>query len=242
MNNSVNGGVADTANLTLCDVALERAMTRTNSLPGLVCMYGPSGYGKTMAAIYAANRRRAFYVQAQSVWTKKATLKAILKEMSIKPAYTIPDMLDQVALELAQSGRPLIVDEMDQVVERNNVWLICDIYEASQSPILLIGEEQLPTKLKKWERFHGRVLAWVPAQPVTLEDAHKLTEIYAPDIQVADDMLQLLVELASGSVRRIAVNLELINEVAMAEGFAVADRATWGRRELYTGEAPKRRL
>lgn len=235
-------GIADTTNLSLCDVALERAMARTHSLPGLVCMFGPSGFGKTVAAIYAANRHRAHYVQAKSVWTKKATLKAILNEMSIRPAHTIPEMLDQVALELAQSGRPLIMDEMDHVVERNNVELIRDIYEASQAPILLIGEEQLPTKLKRWERFHGRVLAWVPAQPVSLDDVAKLTRIYAPNIQVADDLMELLLQLAAGSVRRIAVNLELINEVAMAEGFEIADRNTWGRRELYTGEAPKRRL
>ncbi|WP_286695011.1 AAA family ATPase [Spongiibacter sp. UBA1325] len=235
-------GIADTANLSICDVALERAITRTHSLPGLVCMFGPSGFGKTVAAIYAANRHRAFYVQAKSVWSKKATLKAILFEMGIKPAYTIPEMLDQVAQELAQSGRPLMIDEMDHIVERNNVELIRDIYEASQAPILLIGEEQLPTKLKKWERFHGRVLAWVPAQPVTLDDARKLVSIYAPAINVTDDLLDMLVDLSAGSVRRIAVNLELINETAIAEGIDEASRDTWGRRELYTGEAPKRRL
>tara|TARA_Y100001934_G_C12175665_1_gene688890 strand:- start:625 stop:1032 length:408 start_codon:yes stop_codon:yes gene_type:complete len=135
-----------------------------------------------------------------------------------------------------------MIDEMDHIVERNNVELIRDIYEASQAPILLIGEEQLPTKLKKWERFHGRVLAWVPAQPVTLDDARKLVSIYAPAINVTDDLLDMLVDLSAGSVRRIAVNLELINETAIAEGIDEASRDTWGRRELYTGEAPKRRL
>ena len=31
-------GVAETANLGLCDVALERAMRRTGNLPGMVCL------------------------------------------------------------------------------------------------------------------------------------------------------------------------------------------------------------
>lgn len=234
--------VADTANLGLCDVALERAIDRTGSLPGMVCLYGPSGFGKSVAATHVACRRRAYYVQAKSVWTKKHTLLAILHEMGMQPAKTIPEMLDQAAQELAVSGRPLIIDEMDHLVEKKAVELIRDLYESSHAPILLIGEEQMPTKLKKWERFHGRVLSWVPAQPVTLEDATKLAPIYAPAVEIAEDLLQHLVDISGGSVRRVAVNLELINDTSAATGASLVDRASWGRRELYTGEAPKRRL
>lgn len=235
-------GVAQTANISLCDVALERALERTNSLPGMVCLYGPSGWGKSVAATYVATRRRAYYVQAKSVWTRKHMLTAILHEMSLQPAGTIPQMLDQAAEELAMSGRPLIIDEMDHIVARNAVELVRDIYESSQAPILLIGEEMLPTKLKKWERFHGRVLSWVPAQPVTLEDARQLAPLYAPSIEIADDLLQQLVDRSGGSVRRVAVNLELVNDTASQMGVAAMDCAHWGRRDLYTGEAPKRRV
>lgn len=235
-------GIADITNLSLCDVALERAISRTSSLPGMVCMYGPSGFGKSVSATHVANRRRAYYVQAKSVWTKKATLKAILQEMGMRPLLTIPDMLDQAAEELAKSGRPLIIDEMDHLVDKKAVELIRDLYEASQAAILLIGEEQLPNKLKKYERFHGRILAWVPAQPVTLEDAKKLTPLYAPFVEITEDLLAHIVKLSAGSVRRVAVNMEMIQEEANATGWSSVNKATWGKRELYTGEAPKRRL
>lgn len=235
-------GIAKTANLALCDVALERALSRTASLPGMVCLYGPAGFGKSIAAVQVANRRRAYYVQAKSVWTKKHTLKAILHEMSIKPAATIPEMLDQAAEELAASRRPLIIDEMDHLVDKNAVELVRDIYESSQAAILLIGEEMLPSKLKRFERFHARILSWVPAQPICLEDARLLVPIYAGDIQVEDDMLKHLVKLSGGSVRRVCVNLELIQDTALTAGWSVVDRTTWGKNELYTGEAPKRRI
>lgn len=238
----VGHGLAQIANLGLCDIALERAMSRTTSLPGLVCFYGPSGYGKSMSAAWVANARRAYYVQARSIWTKKHFLKAILIEMNIKPAGTVSDMAEQVAAELAGSGRPLIVDEMDHVVDRGSVELVRDIYEASQAAILLIGEEGLPTKLRKFERFHGRVLSWVPAQPVSLDDARRLVPIYSGDVVVADDLLAHLVSLANGSVRRVAVNLELIRDSALTLGRYRMDLAGWGKRELYTGEAPKRRV
>ncbi len=241
-NNPTVNSIADIANLSLCDVALERAISRTGTLPGMVCMYGPSGFGKSISATYVAIRRRAYYVQAKSIWTKKATLTAILREMGIQPARTIPEMLDQAAEELALSGRPLIIDEMDHLVDRNAVELVRDIYESSQAAILLIGEEQLPSKLKKYERFHGRVLAWVPAQPVSIDDAQKLKEIYAPDIEITVEMLGHLVGLSGGSVRRVVVNLEQIQETAATNGWNVVDQTVWGKRELYTGEAPKRRI
>ncbi|WP_186030015.1 AAA family ATPase [Burkholderia gladioli] len=238
----ISGGVAQIANLNLCNIAIEKAISRSANLPGLVCFYGPSGYGKSMAANYVANDRRARYVQAKSVWTKKHFLKAILFEMGIKPGGTIPEMADQVAEELAASGRPLIIDEMDHLVDRNAVELVRDLYESSQAPILMIGEEALPGKLKRWERMHGRVLAWVPALPVTVDDARQLATMYCREVEIADDLLARLVELSHGSVRRVCVNLERIQEEALTAGKDAMNLALWGKRELYTGEAPKRRV
>ncbi len=235
-------GIAHTANLSLCDMAIQRAQSRTQSLPGMVCLYGPSGVGKSVAATFVSNRSRAYYVQAKSVWTKKYFLQAVLREMGITSCGTIPEMLDQAAQELALSNRPLIIDEFDHIIDRNAVELVRDIYESSQAAILLIGEERLPDKLKKYERFHGRILDWVPAQLVTLDDAKKLAPIYCQDMDVADDLLELLVEKAHGSIRRVVVNLERIHEIGLSCGWSIATKDLWADRALYTGNAPKRRL
>lgn len=243
MTNPTITGIAEIANLGLCDVALERALSRTHSLPGMVCFYGPSGYGKSMSACWVANARRAYYVQARSVWTKKDTLRAIVHELgvNVSSTATAAALVDVIAEELALTGRPLIIDEMDHIVTKGSVELIRDIYEASQAPILLIGEEMLPTKLKKFERFHGRVLSWVPAQPVSLDDARRLAPIYSR-VEVTDDLLEEVVKRANGSVRRVAVNLSLISDTALTEGMPLVDLRTWGKRELYSGDAPKRRV
>ena len=163
--------------------------------------------------------------------------------MGIKPAGTIPEMADQIAEELAASGRPLIIDEMDHLVASGQVELIRDLYESSQASILLIGEEMLPTKLKKFERFHGRVLSWVPAQPVSLEDARNLAPVYSPGVAIADDLLAHLVKKSLGSVRRVAVNLEQLAEAATVQGRRELELADLQRLnlELYTGAAPSPR-
>jgi hypothetical protein len=208
-------------NLDLVRTAVERLNGRANGLPGFAVLYGPAGYAKTTSLLAAANSTRAYYVQMRSAWGRKALLEKILVEMGIRQNGTIPQMLDAI--------------RSDGLVE-----LVRDIYEGSQSPIIIAGEEMLPQKLKKWERFHSRVLSWVPAQPVSLQDAKALAPIYAAGIKVAEDLLDHLVKLSGGSVRRVCVNLNGIAEKAAVEGWERVDLRVWGDTPIYTGEAPRR--
>jgi len=237
-------GIAQIANLDLTAVALQRLVERSNGLPGLGVLHGPSGWGKTLSCNRLAQVHRGYFVSIKSAWSRKTLLEKILTEMGIKPHGTIPNMLDQVCDQLAGAGdRPLILDEFDHATRNETMLeLVRDMHDGGQAAILLVGEEQLPTKLKKWERFHSRVLAWVPAQPVSLGDAQKLSPIYAPGLGIADDLLQSLVSSAQGSVRRVVVNLRSIAEEAGVAGWETVDAATWGNRPFYTGEAQKRRV
>lgn len=237
-------GIAMIANIVQCRIALERATERSANLPGLVCFYGPSGWGKSLSSNYICNDKRGYYVQVKSIWSKKVLLQKILGEMGIKAAQTTGEMLDQVCDQLSASGRPLVIDEMDHIVDKKAVELVRDIYEGSQAPILIIGEEQLPQKLKKWERFHGRILAFVQAKPVSEDDARQLAGVYAPGIDVGGDLLKKLVAESHGSVRRVCVNLDMVREQAVNFGVDKVDLAWCQAQQLafYTGEAPKRRV
>lgn len=234
---------AKIVNLGLVQVALNKLIERQDGLPGLGVFYGPSGYGKTTTTIVIANEANAYYVQMRSAWTRKALLDKILCEMGITPLPTVAQMLDQICAQLAASRRALIIDEFDYAAEKGNmVELIRDIYEGSQVPILLVGEERLPQKLKRFERFHGRVLAWVAAQPVSLDDTRKLAEIYAHGLAISEEVLSELVRMAHGSVRRVCVNLTNILEHANTMGWAAVGMADLKEVSLFTGEAPARRV
>ena len=105
-------------NVGLLAAAVESAANRPPELPGLVVMYGPSGYGKSLAAAYAANLHRAYYVECRESWTKKAFVVAVLREMGIIPMKTLSEMVDQIAEQLSRSGRPLIVDDVQYVIDK----------------------------------------------------------------------------------------------------------------------------
>jgi len=241
--NCVNmAGKAPLVNVALCLGALSSATNRPRHLPGLVVFYGPSGFGKSSAAAVAVTRTGAYYVQAQSSWTRRAFALALLKVMGVAPAKTIYEMTEQVAMQLVSSGKPLIIDEADHLVARGIVEAVRDIYEATLAPVMLIGEENLPGDLKRWERIHGRVLEFVPAQPASFDDARELRAMYATKVAISDDLLALVHQASKGSVRRICVNLERIKDIALKNGKTEMDAAAWAGRDLYTGEAPARRV
>lgn len=242
VNFSADMTTAPLQNVALCNGALERAKNRPAHLPGLVAFYGPSGWGKSTAAAYCANRHRAYYVECKSSWTKKAFVTAILTEMGIAPASTIYGMEDQISEQLVLSQRPLIIDEVDHIVNKRSVEVIRDIYEGSNASILLIGEELLPSKLREWERFHNRMLDWVQAQPCDMDDARALARLYCREIDIADDLLGKILEVSRGAARRICVNIERVRQECFADGSDCMTLHGWGNRPLFSGEAPKRRV
>ncbi|GHB24163.1 AAA family ATPase [Salinicola rhizosphaerae] len=237
---SVNN-IVPLTNVALLAAAIERAASRPAGLPGLVVMYGPSGYGKSLAASYSANQHRAYYVECRESWTKKAFLLAILLEIGVIPAKTISEMVDQIAEQLSRSGRPLIVDDVQYVIDKAAANVLTDLYNASEGTIILIGEERVPASMGRLERLHNRVLEWVPAEAASLDDVGALAARSYPDIDIADDLLALVNDRVRGCLRRVAVNLYQIHQEALANGWERVDAAIWGEREIHTGQPPARR-
>lgn len=236
------GRWAPTANVSLAAGALEHALNRSPNLPGIVVLYGASGLGKSMAASFCANKFEAVYVEARSYFTRKTFVEAILKEMGIRPGRTLGEMMGQAAEQLDLSQRPLIIDEMDHLIDRNALELVRDLHEMCRATMLLIGEDQFPGKLlRRSERFHNRVLTWLLAQPTGLPDCRQLARFYLQGIDIEDDLLAAVIKASGGLARRVCVNLELVRQRCVKQGLKKIDLEVWGRRNFYTGDAPRRR-
>lgn len=234
----IYNSVAPLRNVQAMVQLLDRVQSRDRDLPGMACFYGPSGYGKTTAAAYSANRTRAYWVQMKSTWTAKKLCTSILIDLGIAPARTIADQVDQISDELAKSGRPLLIDEADFLVSRGMIEVVRDIYESSKAAIILIGEEALPQKLQKWERVHGRMLDWVAAQPADLREVGILAQLRCKGVDLDEDLQRLILTASNASVRRICVNLDRVREIARTKGLSRMAKADWGKAGFFTGTAP----
>ena len=236
----VNGPVA-IKNVAAFMVMAQRLIDRDPHLPGLGVCHGPSGLGKSYAAIYTQNKTRAIRVEVGDSWTRRSLLLAILGELQIKPKgrITISDMANEAIEALGEEpSRPLIVDEADKLVDKGMIEIVRELHEHSGVPIILIGEEKLPSKLLAVERVHNRVLDWLPAQPCDLDDARKLAVAFAPKLVITDDLLELIRSQSGGRARRIVVNVSRVAEHARNKGLHTIDLTKWGNGALFTGEPP----
>lgn len=235
--------VAPLRNVSNLLALVHRVQDRPMSLPGMATFHGPSGYGKSFALIYVGNATGAIAVECKSYWTRPTPLcKAILFELGVTPARTVSEMAEQITNALARSGVPLIIDEADHLMKTSMIELVRDFYEGSGVPVILIGEEKMPQKLKKWDRIHNRMLAWVEATPSDEEDARHLARIYADGVEVADDLIARIVRVSDGNTRRISTNLNAVREFAAERGLDRVDASLWGQRTFFDGEAPEPRI
>ena len=200
INSKVILAIAPLANIAIAERAISNVLGCGQ--PGLVVMYSPSGYGKSMAAAWVTARNRTYYVQADDYGTRKTMLLDMCKTLGIslvgvekkKALTTVYDRAQVGRAQLEQLGRSLIIDELDYVVDKNLVEAIRSLYEGNCAAILIIGEENLSQKFESWERLHGRILDWCPADPAVLADAQELARRDCPHVSVVDDLLERLVE------------------------------------------------
>ena len=210
--------------------------------PRMGLFYGSSGYGKSVASAFAAGRTNAIYIEAKQVWTQRSILEAIAAELGIaRLERTAARIFQQIADALVYTPRPLIIDEMDYLVTKRSVEIIRDIHDAARVPIMMIGEEALPSKLKAWERFDNRILVATPAQPSSLEDALLLRDHYCTRVRIADDLVEAILRRTRGVTRRIVTNLKGAQREAMIGGAASIDLDWWGGRPIKTGDVELRR-
>lgn len=239
--NQLYNSVAPLRNVTALVNLIDRVNNRVLGLPGMATFYGYSGYGKTTAAVFAANTFNALQVQVKESWTGKKLGQAILSEMGITPAKTIADMIEQIAQELMFSERVLIVDDAQYLVKRGMIGHIRDIYESSGGTIILIGEERLPQDLQAWENIHGRMLDWVAAQPACMADVDHLAGIYCPDVALEPAFKDHLLRASQHSIRRVCVNLGKVAEFAATKGAETVGLGDWGDKAFFACAAPKPR-
>lgn len=204
--------------------------------------YGDSGIGKSVAAAFTAARSGALYLEAMEIWTRRSFLEALADELGIiRPARETWRLFKQIVDELNRVPRPLIIDEMDHLVNKRMVELIRGIHDSTSIAIIMIGEEQLLAKLKEWERFDNRIHVATPAQPATVEDAILLRDHYGLRELIADDLAAHFAARCKGVTRRIVKNLHDAERLAAVEGVERMDRKWWGNRPVANGDIALRR-
>jgi DNA transposition AAA+ family ATPase len=241
--NAVKGGQVPLKNVASFMTLTLRLQSREPHLPSFGVFYGPSGFGKTEASIYAQNKTNAVRVEVGETWSIKKLLQELLFELRIQPKGTISDLADQVKAALGDDPRrPLIIDEADKLLRKGGMLeVIREIGDVAGCPVILIGEEMLPEKLAVHERFHNRVLDWTGAEPCDQEDVAALAAALYRGVTIAPDLLAEIARQSDGRARRICTNLDEAMKVARNKGLKTVDLAAWGGTKFNTNKPPSAR-
>lgn len=236
--------IAPLQNIAVCKEAMEKVKTQGKHLDKIIAFYGPPGFGKTFAAMYITNEYDAVLIQARSRWTGKAFVDAICDEIGIKKHQSTHRTVAEIGNYFQATHRPLIIDEMDYIITQGSSDIVRDIHDMSGTIVMIIGMEKLPVKLERWEQFHSRMVPAYAAQPANIDDARILADFYCSHVEIADDLLASLVQAANGSIRRICINLALIEETTLGGGGTTINLGAWAalKKGFWTGQTTERRF
>lgn len=237
----IGNSVRPLTNVAGMSALILKLQNRVWTAPGIGVFNGPPGYGKSMAAVFCSEQHDALYVAVQSEWTKKYFLQQLLLELG-QPSdgsTPIPAMVQKACDALASEQRPLIIDEAQYIISRKLTGIIHSLYEGSQVPILLVGEETLPQDLKAHERLNSRVFAWGQALPADFKDVLQLVDMVLPvGLTIQDDMVEFILKRHTGNPRWIVKELSHLCDEARKHAISDISLESWGGLSFIQDTAP----
>ncbi len=236
-------------NVSRLNEAGQALIERDLGMPGMGLIWGPTGYGKTTAATWFINQCHGVYIRAMRLWSPKTMLTALARELDLDvKGRNNGEMVEMIIQRLAESNRPLFIDEADYVVESKRLTdTLRDIHDLSTVPVILIGMHGIEKRIRGNEQFTGRIAQWVPFEGLDMDDAKLLTKM--AEVEIGTDLLKKLhtaaspktrqgVESPGAEVRRLVVGLGKIEQYARSRGLKKITASDWPEgKDFFLGQA-----
>lgn len=219
---------------------VETVEGRGYSLPGLGVFYGRPGLGKSSAGTCCAVLRDTVHLSIGPFVSEKGLMKRVAQELGARVPQRInkEDLFHLACAAMVDANRTIILDEADHLLRDTVINTVRFLHDETRIPIILMGEEDLPTKLLQWPRVHGRVLERTGADEATMTDVDLLITVEARGLEIAPDLRELLLTGSGYTHRYIVKNIDAIRRMALTQGLSRVSRSDWGDRTFDKGEVP----
>lgn len=202
--------------------------------PAMGMFSGPAGFGKTTAGAYLFVAADGVLLRCLRSDTISTFLERLAMELGLEKRQRKADMINFIVKELAMTNKPLFIDEADYLADKTEVLeTIRDIYDLSGVPIILIGYEHLPKKVKRLEQLHSRISQHVAFQKADMQDVQIMAKQLVEEVTIADDLLSELLVQAQGNLRRITTGLATIEKLARSNGLKIINQNKWADRPFF---------
>ena len=202
--------------------------------PAMALFSGQAGLGKTTAGAFLFVQADGILVRCLKSDTMGTLLERLAQDLGLDKRQRKADMINFIVRELALTGKPLFIDEADYLADKTEVLeTIRDIYDLSGVPIVLIGYEHLPKKIKRLPQLFGRISQHVQFQKADEEDISIMASELVEHTVIAPDLLQELLDASKGNFRRITTGLASIEKFAKSNSLNTIDADQWAGRQFF---------
>lgn len=202
-----------TSNVSRFISAMSRIQSRQEGIPGMALVYGEPGLGKTRTCLWWCAHNDGVFVRVKKLMNGRWLLEETVAELGVAPARRISDLYRQVVDQLLERPRVIFYDEADYLVHDSRVIeTLRDIYDTTQTPIVLIGMDQADKKLGRFRHLWDRLSEIVKFQYLTEEDVKTIAEQMC-EVKLTKEALSFIHSQAV-KFRRVVVWLYLAEAIA----------------------------
>jgi len=200
-------------------VSLVNSLTQRNrGVDGMGLVYGEPGLGKTRTAIWLSDKINAAYYRAKEHTTLRSLLEGLVVELGQAPAYRTSDLYTQAVEVLRETGRAVMVDEIDYLAGAGRgLQTLRDLADETGVAIILIGMMDAERKIARFRHLYDRLASHVMRFRALGPEDVKRFSAQVCEVALDDSAVEEIATITGGRIRRI------INELYKAERIARAN-------------------
>lgn len=210
--------VVETSQVTALREAVASALGAGPGFPAMVMAYGEAGTGKTVSARMLYVELGGYYLRALEGVTQAAFLQDLCFEVDGSRPHGSARSKAAILQRLEDEPAPIFIDEADRL-HVSRLEDLRDIHDITGSPVILIGELGLPTRVSARARINDRIPAAfrVSFGPVTRTDI-MMYATKAASLTLTPEAGNTVFEHTRGNFRRVHNALLSLENAAKAAG------------------------
>lgn len=209
--------IAPTKNIDAVSRAYANLKGRASTVPGMMLIYGPAGYGKTTACEHLLATCGGVSIRAQVFWSPSGMLDAICESLSLEPTSRPYRTVRLISNHLKRNPQPLVIDEADHLLTKPLLLEgLRDIHDLTKNPVVLVGMEGIDRKIQRHPQLLRRLTQFAELGPLDLMDLKSVARSVC-STPVDDDLLSHILSASKGSTGLAVVGLSQIDRFFQGE-------------------------
>lgn len=220
-------GFVQTANFRLLKEAEKIVERRGAREAGLVLIQGKYGIGKSELTERWASENGHAFIRSKRVWTARSMLEDVATELGLSIRGSAKDVENRITQHLAQSMQALIFDEADYLADMKSaakLETIRDISDVTGTMVFLVGMENFPAIVQRYEHIASRVARIVQLHPLDLADVQAVCKAKA-EIAITPALVEQIHRDSRGRMRHVLNAIANLEVWAQANSWASVDVA-----------------